>query len=501
MYSTPSLENLEIGSKATASERHQLILMAKKGALPKDLEKSLPAHVREHGALKGDKGAKLVLHGNPSKVFYGLGALKDLTPQDAAEYAEALGHALNAEQLGEVHVTFPAELKDKDIISNFLKGLLLANWKFDELKTKQDNGKKSELRKVSFAGGASAEITKTDAANLASIATGIAFARELIELPGSTATPEEFCARVSKAIDPKLVSIEIWDEKRIRKEGMGLLGAVSQGSVIPPRFLIVRTGKDMAGKKPALYIVGKGVTFDTGGINLKTGIPFRDLKGMKGDMAGAAAVVGAALALTQTKPGIPVVAVAPLTQNSIGSRAILPGDVFKSYAGKTVEIENTDAEGRLILADAVHFAVQEKAHWIVDVATLTGACVVALGKHFTGLFSNHNEFTEEVMLAAEASGEPAWPMPSTSRYKDELKSSVADLSNMGKGRDGGASLGACFIEHFVGTTPWVHLDIAGSADLGGPAAAVNSTHAAGRMVHTLVTLAHRLGDQHRGNKK
>jgi leucyl aminopeptidase len=501
MYRAPILENLEVGSKVTANERHQLILQLKKAPLSKELEKALPAHVREHSALKGDKGSKLVIHGLPSKVLYGIGALKDFTPQDAAEHGEAIGHALNGEQLAEVHVTFPADLKDKDIIINFLKGVLLANWKFDELKTKQDNGKKVELRKVSFSGGASGEVSKADIANLSSIVTGIAFARELVELPGGTATPEEFCARVSKAIDPKLVSLEIWDEKRIRKEGMGLLTAVSQGSHMPPRFLIARTGKDMAGKKPSLFIVGKGVTFDTGGINLKTGMGFRDLKSMKGDMAGAAAVVGAALALSQTKPGLPVVAVAPLTMNAIGSRAIIPGDVVKSYAGKTVEIENTDAEGRLILADALHFAVQEKAHWIVNVATLTGACVVALGKHFTGLFSNHNDFTEEVLLAAEASGEPAWPMPTTSRYKDELKSSVADLSNMGKGREGGASLGACFLEHFVGTTPWVHLDIAGSSDLGGPAAGVNSTHAAGRMVHTLVTLAHRLGEQQRGNKK
>jgi leucyl aminopeptidase len=222
---------------------------------------------------------------------------------------------------------------------------------------------------------------------------------------------------------------------------------------------------------------------------------------MKGDMAGAAAVVGAALALSQTKPGIPVVAVTPLTMNAIGPKAIIPGDVVKSYAGKTVEIENTDAEGRLILADAIHFAVQERAHWIVDVATLTGACVIALGKHFTGLFSNHKDLREQVLTAAEASGEPAWPLPATSRYKEELKSSVADLSNMGKGRDGGASIGACFLEHFVGTTPWVHLDIAGSTDLGGPAAGVNSTTAAGRMVHTLVTLAHQLGDQNRGSSK
>jgi leucyl aminopeptidase len=218
-------------------------------------------------------------------------------------------------------------------------------------------------------------------------------------------------------------------------------------------------------------------------------------------MAGAAGVMGAALALSQAKPGIPVVAVTPLTMNSIGSRAIIPGDVVKSYAGKTVEIENTDAEGRLILADAIHYAVQEKAHWIVDVATLTGACVVALGKHFTGLFSNHAGLRDEIMQAAEAAGEPTWPLPSTSRYKEELKSSVADLSNMGKGRDGGASIGAVFIEHFVGTTPWAHLDIAGSADLGGPAAGVNSTTAAGRMVHTLFSLAHTLGEQHRGNSK
>jgi leucyl aminopeptidase len=198
------------------------------------------------------------------------------------------------------------------------------------------------------------------------------------------------------------------------------------------------------------------------------------------------------LAIAKIKPSINVVAITPLTTNSIGSSAINPGDIFTSFAGKTVEIQNTDAEGRLVLADALHYAVTQKADYIVDAATLTGACAVALGLHHSGLFTNNSKFSAQVLKATETSGEPAWPMPMSPRYGEELKSQLADLSNMGKSREGGAQLGAKFLENFVGETPWVHLDIAGTVDLGEPAVAGAQVHAAGRMVHSFVTLAEQL---------
>jgi leucyl aminopeptidase len=234
------------------------------------------------------------------------------------------------------------------------------------------------------------------------------------------------------------------------------------------------------------------VTFDTGGVNLKV-VAWKELIGMKKDMGGAAGVLGAMVALSELRPDINVVAVTPLTTNSLGSASIMPGDIFTSYAGKTVEIQNTDAEGRLILADALHYAVLEKADYIVNAATLTGACCVALGLHNTGMFSNNPKFAEKVRKVAESSGEPVWPLPMSPRYGEELKSELADLSNMGKGRDGGASLAAKFLEFFVAEKPWVHLDIAATVDLGAPAAAGAQVRAAGRAVHTFVSLVEELG--------
>jgi len=496
LYVPPVLESHE-GAKG-AAQLHTLILQPKKSALTGGLEKTLPEHLREHAAAKGEKGAKFSLHGAPSRVVYGIGGLREFTPQEAADFGEAAGCTLNSEKLFDVNVQFPLEMKDKEVALNFLKGMMLANFRFDEIKSKAEGvAKRAELRRITFSGGPSSMITKDDIKAITAIVRGIAFARSLIECPPGIATPEGICERFQKAIDPKTIQLEIWDEKRLRKEGMGLLLAVGQGAHVPPRFLIARTGRDIQ-KKPTLFFVGKGVTFDTGGINLKV-IPYKDLLGMKGDMAGAAAVLGTAIALSEIKPGVPVTILTPLAMNSIGSRAVIPGDVIRSYSGKTVEIQNTDAEGRLILADAVHYAVKEKAALIVDVATLTGACAVALGEYHSGLFCNQDDLQEQLIEASINGGEPVWPMPLSPRYGDELKSTVADLSNMGKGRNGGASLGAKFIENFAGTTPWAHLDIAGSADLGATPNAGRQLMGAGRMVHTLVNLALMHGEKNRGS--
>jgi leucyl aminopeptidase len=215
---------------------------------------------------------------------------------------------------------------------------------------------------------------------------------------------------------------------------------------------------------------------------------------MKKDMGGAAAVLGAMLAISELKPKTPVLAVVPLTFNMIDAKATLPGDVVKSYSGKTVEIRNTDAEGRLILSDALHYAVEQKAGLIVDVATLTGACVVALGAHFSGCFSNNPDLQDQALEMAARCGDPAWPLPLARRYSEEMKSEIADLSNMGSSRDGGASLAAAFMENFVGDTSWIHFDIAGTVDLGTPGRTGAKTFAAGRMVHTLMSMAIEYGE-------
>lgn len=493
MYKCPTFE-----IAAPSSRRSQLVLIPARGAVPPAVLKLIPVQLRDHSAVKGDRGARLVLHSNTaSTVIFGIGKQKDFTPQEAAEWGENAGHLLNKEHLSEIHVVFPEGMRDADVCANFLKGLSMANFTVDELKSKGET-KRPELKKVCIS--ADAPLDKAALQNIPHLAQGLAFARTLIELPPSHANPSQIVARFQQAVAKGLVEIEVWDEKKIDKEGMGLLKAVSAGSATPPRFLIARYGKDMAKTKPQLFLVGKGVTFDTGGINLKT-TSWQDLLAMKRDMSGAAAVMGAMLAISQMRIQQPVTMLAPLTVNAIDANATLPGDVITSYSGKTVEIMNTDAEGRLILGDAMHYAVKNKADYIVDVATLTGACMMALGKHLSGLFTNSDSWGEEVQAAAEASGEPVWKMPMSPRYGEELKSKVADFANMGKSREGGAQLGAKFIERFVEGVSWVHLDIAGTDCLGEPAASVASQPGAGRMVHTLVQLAAQMAEKHSGGSK
>ena len=492
MFAAPSFE----AASSVSASAHSLLLVSKKGEIPGGLPKVFPAHLQDHGAIRGELGARLVMHGTPSRIYFGIGDLKRFDGLESAEWGENAGHLLAAENISEIQVQFPSELRDPDLVLNFLKGLALSGLKIDEFKTKSPSKKTGGLKKIRFVAPAQALPSAQTLSELTAIIGGIAFSREIAELPSRTADPQGIVDRFTQAVKGKVLEIEVWDEKRIAKEKMGLLQAVSQASSVPARFLIVRYGKDFGPKKPSLYLVGKGVTFDTGGINVKTG-DWKGLIAMKKDMSGAANVLGAMLAIAAIRPDIRVVALAPLTFNSIGSKAINPGDIFRSYSGKTVEIQNTDAEGRLILADALHFAVREKADYIVDIATLTGACVVALGAHHTGVFSNHDGFREQVLETSGRCGEPGWPLPVSPRYGDELKSSLADLSNMGKNREGGASLAAAFLQNFIEQTPWVHLDIAGSDGLGDPAAAGAQVKSAGRMVHTLVALAQSLAAKKR----
>jgi leucyl aminopeptidase len=503
MHTSPRFKVVSSASSAATDgvfATHTLLLThPKRGAPASWVKKSVPDHLASHPALSGERGAKLVLHGEPTILVMGIGELETFTPQEAAEWGENAGHALIAAHVESVQVALPPELRDPNVVVNFLKGLSLGNYRLDEFKT----GKKparTALKEIGVSGAAASALDTEAFDRIEAIVEGIVFARDIVEMPSFTADPKGIVERFRKTVGTGL-QIEVWDEKKIAAQKMGLIQAVSRGSGTPPRFLIARHRAARAGGKKGakrgshppktLFLVGKGVTFDNGGVNLKT-IAWKELVGMKKDMGGAAGVLGAMIAIARLRPDLNVVGVTPLTTNQIDSHAINPGDIFTSYAGKTVEIQNTDAEGRLILADALHFAVKEKADWIVDAATLTGACCVALGLHNTGLFSNHPAFSDTVRRAAEVSGEPAWPLPMSPRYGAELKSQLADLSNMGSGRDGGATLGAKFLENFVGNTPWVHLDIAATVDLGAPASAGAQVHAAGRMVHTFVTLAEEL---------
>jgi leucyl aminopeptidase len=283
--------------------------------------------------------------------------------------------------------------------------------------------------------------------------------RELCNEPGNALTPREFAARASAIAGEAGVGVEVLDEHQIADLGMGMLLGVARGSSEPPRVIVFRHEPPEAPKWPVLGLVGKGITFDTGGISIK---PAEGMERMKDDMAGGAAVACAMRAIALLGAPIRVVGVVPTTENMPGGRAIKPGDILKSAEGKTVEVINTDAEGRLILGDGLWYARKLGATHLVDVATLTGSIVVALGKLTSGLFGTPESWVEQVRKVANRAGDRAWPMPLVDEYKDLLKSEIADFTNTG-GRPGGSITAALFLREFTGGLPWVHLDIAGTA--------------------------------------
>ena len=284
-------------------------------------------------------------------------------------------------------------------------------------------------------------------------------ARELANEPGNALTPREFAQRAAALATTGGVKAEILDEDRIAQLGMGLLLGVARGSSEPPRLLVLRHNPPDLPPGPVLGLVGKGITFDSGGISIK---PADGMDRMKDDMAGGAAVVCAMRAISLLRAPVRVIGVVPAAENMPGGRAVKPGDILKSAAGKTVEILNTDAEGRLILGDGLWYAQQLGATHLVDVATLTGAIVVALGKTTSGLFGTPPEWVEHVRRIANRAGDRAWPMPLFPDYRDQLKSEIADFTNTG-GRPAGSITAALFLKEFVDSRPWVHMDIAGTA--------------------------------------
>ncbi len=310
------------------------------------------------------------------------------------------------------------------------------------------------------------------------------FTRSLVNEPANRLTPSDVAAAAQRTAETYGLECEILDRDKMAKLGMGALLGVAQGSAEPPALVVLRYQPASPKSGVHLGLVGKGVTFDTGGISIK---PAEGMEKMKYDMAGGAAMIGAMRAIAQLKPAIRVTAFIPCVENMPGSRAQRPGDIVASMAGKSIEVINTDAEGRLILADSLTYARSQGCTHLVDAATLTGAIVVALGHLHVGLFSNDDAMRDRLLKASRAEGERMWPMPLDDDYKDYLKSAFADLANVG-GRWGGAITAAYFLKEFAQDTPWVHLDIAGTAWLDDckPYSAKGPT---GLPVRTLVRLA------------
>jgi leucyl aminopeptidase len=339
------------------------------------------------------------------------------------------------------------------------EGTILGLYTFKRYLTKPDKDK-STVEKISIIGDAKDQARLEKAVGKGSIiAEACNWARDIVNEPANHMTPTDLAAEAGKMAEAYGLSIEVLDKEQITKLGMGGLLGVSQGSQQPPKFIIV----EYKGKRTDdidLVLAGKGITFDSGGISIK---PSEGMADMKNDMAGGAAMLGTMRAIAQLKPRVNVTALVPATENLPSGTALKPGDIIKAMNGETIEVLNTDAEGRLILADALSYAVKIKAKAIIDAATLTGACMVALGKICTGVFSNNQELADRVLAASKEAGEYAWQLPMFEEYREQLKSDIADIKNIGN-RYGGAITAAKFLSDFVKNTPWVHLDIAGTAD-------------------------------------
>ena len=379
---------------------------------------------------------------------------------DAAALRKAVGTAVRAlKQKGVKKLAWKLDGPvDKTLASEAaVEGALLGNYEPDMHKTSSDAKSLEAFHAVAAPNGAEVERSFERGRIFAECQN---FSRDLANEPANLMTPMLLADRACSMAAESGLECEVLDQDRMRQLGMGSLLGVAQGSAEPPALIVIRYKPVNAPKSSDhLGLVGKGVTFDSGGISIK---PAEGMEKMKYDMCGGAAVLGAMRALAQLKPSIPVTALVPAVENMVSSRAQRPGDIVTSLSGKTIEVLNTDAEGRLILIDAITYAQRLGCTHLVDAATLTGAIVVALGSVNTGAFTNDEALLGRVMAAAKDEGEKMWHMPLDDDYKELLKSAFADVANIG-GRWGGAISAAWFLKEWADDTPWVHLDIAGTA--------------------------------------
>jgi len=356
-----------------------------------------------------------------------------------------------------------AALESAAAVQAIAEGLMLAAFSADRYKSQEKGGPPPKQMLVvttppAQGGGLEAALERAVERGRV-LGESSNMARELCNEPANVLTPSAFAERSAQIAREAGLTVEILDEDEIARLRMGLLMGVARGSAEPPRVIVIKHEPAGAPSAPVLGLVGKGITFDTGGISIK---PADGMERMKDDMAGGAAVVCALRAIAVLQAPIKVIGVVPAAENMPGGRATKPGDVLTGASGKTVEVLNTDAEGRLILGDGLWYAQRLGATHLVDVATLTGACVVALGKVASGLFGQPATWVEAVRRASARAGDRSWPLPLYDEYSEQLRSEIADLVNTG-GRPAGACTAAMFLREFAGDLPWVHLDIAGTA--------------------------------------
>jgi len=416
------------------------------------------------GDYKGKRDETLLVYGGGKAqriLLVGVGKPGDVT-RSALRRAAAVA-AKRARAIGATAFAFAVATEARGGISAgelgqvTVEGAAHGGWQFTELKQPGEDPK-PELEAVTLLVDA-ADASDAEAGRRVgdAIAAGHRLTRGLQMQPGNVCTPSYLADQAGKLAKMHGFAITVFDRAQLKKEGMGALLAVAQGSAEEPRFIALEYKG--GGAQAPVVLVGKGVTFDSGGISIK---PAQNMEEMKFDMSGAAAVLGTFEVLGRLKPKINVVGLIPATENLPSGTAVKPGDVVKSHLGKTIEIINTDAEGRLILSDALSYARRFKPAAVLDAATLTGAVVVALGHHAIGIMGNDEALLAEVRDAGERAGERCWPLPLWDEYRDLVKSEIADVKNSG-GRSAGTIAGGWFLREFVDGFPWVHLDIAGTA--------------------------------------
>jgi leucyl aminopeptidase len=439
----------------------------------------------ETNRFKGKSGSSLdLLEPEGIKVqrliVLGTGKATELSHKDCLKLGGTLAGKLNS---GSEAVTVIAELPEgamtPDQAAAIASGMRLRAYKFDRYKTKKKDGEERALRTdVSFAVEDVAASKKAFVPD-AHVVDGVILARDLVNEPPNVLFPQEFARRATQ-LQKLGVKVEVLDVKAMTKLGMGALLGVGQGSARPSRTVIMRWDGGKKGADPVAFI-GKGVCFDTGGISIKGAASMED---MKGDMGGAACVVGLMHALAARKARVNAVGAIGLVENMPDGNAQRPGDIVTSMSGQTIEIINTDAEGRLVLADVLWYVASKfKPKFMVDLATLTGAIMVALGTEHAGLFSNNDELAERLLKAGVETGEKVWRMPLSAEYDKLIDSQFADMKNTG-GRHGGSITAAQFLQRFVDGTPWAHLDIAGTA-MGAPKNEINQSWGSGFGVRLL----------------
>jgi leucyl aminopeptidase len=390
-------------------------------------------------------------------ALIGAGRTPEFTTDRLRRIATAAGLAARGRRVKRLAFLHRTELSAPAAVQAIAEGLVLANFNADKYKSADRSGPPLEDTLVVAPDGDPALEAAVERGRILGECCNLS--RDLCNEPSNVLTPAVFAERAAAVATEAGLRVQVLDEEEIAQLSMGLLLGVARGSAEPPRVIVLRHEPPGAPTAPVLGLVGKGITFDTGGISIK---PADGMERMKDDMSGGAAVVCAMRAIALLGAPIRVVGVVPATENMPGGRAIKPGDVLTGASGKTVEVLNTDAEGRLVLGDGLWYAQQLGATHLVDVATLTGACVVALGKAASGLFGQPDAWVEIIRRTAARAGDRAWPMPLYEDYADQLRSEIADMVNTG-GRPAGACTAAMFLKEFAGGLPWAHLDIAGTA--------------------------------------